>query len=399
MDVLSSAAQLASQFHPEVALDPAHCLHTLNKGSTCEACYAICPVGAIRPGKPPALDAGACQNCLACLPACPVGAFRAEDAVASLLNCAARVEAGPVELVCALHPAPEAGLPEGLGIRVPGCLAGLGTGAYLLLASLGMEKVIARTEACQECAWADLQQHVERQVSRARYFLASRGREGDIVCQPGSGGMVERPLWDAKNPPLSRRDLFRMVAQQGKVAVAHAMEDQNKNGGQKPGRDRLRLIAAEKHLPPATTNRSLPVGLLGFALVSASEACTACGVCARACPTGALLFEKSEDNSTYALGFAPQSCIGCEICARVCAPSAIDIDHAPLYSQVFVEETLVLQEGRLVKCEDCGALTAKREGVKLCALCAYRREHPFGTKLPPGLAMELPARKEPPNIS
>ena len=39
---------------------------------------------------------------------------------------------------------------------------------------------------------------------------------------------------------------------------------------------------------------------------------TACGVCARVCPTGALQMETAE--SGFQLIFSPQICIGCDIC-------------------------------------------------------------------------------------
>lgn len=315
-----------------------------------------------------------------------MSAFHADDAVASLLICAARIEQGPVELLCGMHPQPEIGAPEGQGIRVHGCLAGLGAGALLMLASLGIEKIIVRTDACKVCTWASLQEQIEKQVSQARLFLAIWGRADTIVCQSNAEKMVQRPVWDSKNPPLSRRDLFRMLAQQGKVAMARAMENgHTPHGRRSPGRDRLRLLTALKHLPVSESNTKISLGSLGFANITISEACTACSVCGRACPTDALQFEKNENGTAYALKFNPQNCIGCDVCVHVCASSAVSVDHDPQYSQVFGKSAIILQEGELVKCQNCGALMAKHKNGMLCSLCQYRSEHPFGSMLQPGV--------------
>jgi ferredoxin len=145
------------------------------------------------------------------------------------------------------------------------------------------------------------------------------------------------------------------------------------------------------HLPDFTENTSSLVGM-GFAWLSVTEACTACGVCGHACPTGALRFDKNEAGSTYTLAFSPRMCIGCEICACVCAPEALSLNHEPTFAQVFAVETVTLQAGDLIRCDRCRTPIAARPGVKLCPLCEYRRTHPFGSGLPPG------ARQISPNV-
>jgi ferredoxin len=302
-----------------------------------------------------------------------------------------------VELICGKHPHAEIGTTEGLGIRVQGCLAGLGAGAYLVLASLGIEKIIVRTDACPDCAWGRLRERVEMQVSQARLFLAVWGKSGGIVCRSNADEMIPRPVWDSKNPPLSRRDMFRILAQQGKVAMARAMENGPASSGRGPGRDRLRLLTAVKHLSVPESDTRLPLGLLSFASITISEACDACGVCGRTCPTDALQFEKNGNETSYTLKFNGRNCIGCDMCVHICAPSAISIDHNPQYSQIFGEETITLQEGELIKCQSCGALMAKRENRRLCPLCEYRQEHPFGSRLPPGVQFQVQAKKKNPS--
>jgi ferredoxin len=387
----SAAERFAALDHSAVTLDKERCLHSKDQFSDCEACFGVCPVSAVNPGKPPGLDLEKCENCLACLPVCPVGAFHADDAVASLLNCAARVESGTIELLCGIHPHPEIGAANGVGIRVNGCLAGLGRGAYLLLASLGVEKVIVRTDACKTCQWTDLRTHVESQVSQSRMFLAAWGKTKSVICMSDTEAMVERPVWESTNPPLSRRDLFRMMARQGQIAIARAAENGHVRSEKQAGRDRLRMLSAVRNLP--TEHALIPFALkdFNFATLTVSGDCTACGVCANTCPTRALRFEINEGDKNFILTFSAPDCIGCDLCAHVCAPAAINIDHAPMFDQVFSKEIpVVARTSTLVRCDHCNTLMAARPGVRLCPLCEYRRKNPFGSGLPPG--MKVPER-------
>lgn len=391
MNLVSVAERVAAIERSTVVFDSGRCLHTADKFSKCEVCRQACPVGAIQPGTPPTFRAEACTNCWACLPACPAGAFSADDAVPALLNCTARIEADPVELICERHPNGDQGLSaSGVGVRVRGCLAGLGVSAYLALAALGLEQVLVRADACAQCAWGSLRSQIESQVEQARQLLEPWGRSRTLVLVTSnlSQEVIQRPIWEAANPPLSRRDLFRLASRRGQIVIARAAAQEGGSAAHRPSQERQRLMNAVAHLPaeqqPASEPRSLPVGP-GFASVSISEECTACGVCARACPTGALQFVQ-EENAGYRLTFAPHACIGCEICAHVCAPAAVTVEPRPTFGYVFGRtEPITLRTGGLARCERCRAPFAARPGARLCPTCEVRRQHPFGSRPIPGL--------------
>lgn len=382
MSLFDTAERFASIDRSQVLLDTERCLHAQDQYSDCTACYAICPAGAISEGRSPSFDSENCQSCFACLPVCSVGAYRADDDVSSLLNCVTHIEDQPVELLCGLHPHPEKGAdPDAIGIQIHACLAGLGSGAYVTLSALGVARLILRTDACAACKWHSLSPQIHRQIEKANLFLSAWEKKTAITCLDNIEVPVERPLWNAKNPPLSRRDLFRMMAKQGKVAVARAMEKGISTTKRQPGRDRLRLLSAVSHLPEPTS--SINLREFGFATLSVSDSCTACGACGRACPTEALRFEKNDEEMTYTLSFSAQKCIACDLCDHVCLPDAITLDHAPALQQVFeAEEPEIVGSGSLVQCERCKSLMAAREGMKLCPLCEYRRSHPFGSMIP-----------------
>ena len=396
MNLLSAAERFASIDRSQVTLDNARCLHSQHQNSECKACYDICPVDAITTGKPPTLNIQACQSCLACLPACPVGAYHADDAVALLLHSVVRLDTETVELLCGMHPQPNTGGADSTGIRVRGCLAGLGSGSYLLLASLGIRRIVARTDACKACHWAGLSAQVERQVFLTNHILEAWGIPAVVACPSEDAVMVERAVWESTNPPLSRRDLFRMMARQGQIALARAAEEGPASQEKRVGRDRLRTINAVRNLAREHAVVTSGCGEFGFASLKVSAACTACGVCATACPTGALHFAITNINRNYTLTFSAPDCIDCGICENVCASAAISIDHNPTFTDVFgLEKPESVQAGELIRCVQCNTLMAARPEIKLCPLCSYRRKNPFGSKMPPGIKLpELPVMRK-----
>lgn len=395
MDFASVAERMAGLDRTTVTFNALRCLYATDRFSTCHACQGVCPVAAIipaeQPGHPPALDAAACATCLACLPVCPTGAFTADDAVAPLLECAARVEASPLELVCQRHPAAEGGLSaEGAAIRVRGCLAGLGVGALVALVAMGAEAIALRADACDHCEWSALLPQTERQVAAAQQLLAPLGQAHKLtLLLEAPAAPAARPVLEADNPPLSRRDLFRLMARRGQVVLARAMNETGGATGPHPARERQRLLKALAALPAPEALPATPAGP-GFALVQVSETCSACGACVRACPTGALEFERSEPPS-YRLLFHAARCTGCEACQHVCAPAALTFDHQPSYAAVFGPAApAVLSVGRLVRCTSCNTWMAAASGQKYCPTCTIRRAHPFGPRPMPGRAKVQP---------
>jgi ferredoxin len=420
MNLISAAERLAAiQSAAQPVLDPARCVRTQwragEPSGACDRCFAACPVGALTlavtepdgrltgPGAAPLLNADQCTGCLACLPACPVGALGGEDAVPALLECATRTEvsdAPVVELLCARHPRPEQGpQSEALGLRLRGCLAGLGAGAYLALVALGARRLLARTDACTECPWAALQPAIEGQLALAQRLLAGRGLPAETVSAGGAAA-APRPLWEADNPPMSRRDVFRRLSRQGQVAAARAWAagESAARGQRGPGRDRRRAIQAIAALPasPAPESGAVSLAGFGFARLEVSDACTACGVCERVCPTAALRFERldaKQPEPRFTLRLAPAECTGCGACQTVCAPGAIHLSPEPTFDQVFgAAELVTLAAGPLARCVRCNALMAAHPGQRVCAVCAGHNNKTITPQIPPAVRALLEAR-------
>jgi ferredoxin len=388
VNLLSVSEKLAAIDQSKVVFHAEACLHSLDRFSECQACAALCPVDAIQPGEPPEFEAHKCLDCLACLPVCPTGAFQADDAIRDLLHCAARLETHAIELICERHPSPEKGFQEaGAAIQVKGCLAGIGTGGYLALIALGLNSIIARTDACAGCPLGSLLAQIECQIAAVHRILSAWRREAlvDSVGSLERQTLCDRPFWQAANPPLSRRELFQMATRMGQLAAARVLSADHASTGKHPPRQRQRLITAIAHLPePPAENDELPLEGLGFAMLSISDRCTACGACGRVCPTGALQFFNDED-LRFRLTFQATSCMACGACLQVCEPEAIAMHPSATYQQLFGDQAARwLISGDLVRCEHCQALYAAHPGTQLCRLCEFRSKNPFGSRLPAG---------------
>ena len=399
MDLINVVDGLTADGPGRVELKPERCLTSLDRFSECTACVNACPTQALQAAKPPVLDIGQCVGCLACLPACPVDAFEAHDAVASLLSCAARVAPRPVDLLCEVHPDPKAAKDgSDLGMLLRGCLAGLGAGAYLGLAALGIERVQVRMDACASCSLGDLQGEIAAQVNTAGEFLAAWGRP-DMLEEVHSLPLEDRhnrPVWWAENPPISRRDLLRMTFMQGQSGEGRELAAEEPLSGKQPPRDRRRFLRAADSLQsnqPGRSATALPMAA-SFGSLRIANNCDACGACARVCPTGAVRYE-TQDDARYRLLFNSQACMACGLCQAACAPEAINIERHLTLGEVFGEPTWkVLSQDELVRCSRCGVLFPARQASKVCTLCQYREQNPFKKVLPPGVKARLEAVKK-----
>jgi ferredoxin len=196
-----------------------------------------------------------------------------------------------------------------------------------------------------------------------------------------------------KAPPRSRRDFFRAltVADEVPANVQQLMQTARPDEGQYPPSERTHLLRAISAIPRERHTRQ-PLDLFQSSLIAADEKCTACGICERACPTGAMGFLIHEENR-YQLTFNAGSCTGCGVCLNLCDPGALQKAGIPRLSDWLAEEPITLRHGELNRCRRCGATYDSRSETELCAVCDYRKRNPFGSRLPKGFVRQKEAPK------
>ena len=378
-----------------ISVQAERCLRTHNRFTQCCACTDACPAGAIQASATVLLDAEVCTGCGACLAICPAGVFEGDDGVANLLEAAVHVRGQQmVEITCPRGTAtPGAPAPVDAVLRSDACLASLGIATYLGLLGLGIGQIVARTDICTGCAKSAALANIEGNLAAAAEILVSLQQPQRIVSWSHIAGSewCVRPVATTSGARVSRRDFFRVAAGrpgelQGTPAPAAG-----------PGQPRLHAIPRERRrmldalrrlieIQSAAAGRPLPAGV--FWQLAASEACSACRLCANLCPTGAIQLALGSDD-TYALSFLSAACTGCGECVDMCESRALHQDGAPSARALLALEPTTLRSGRLYRCERCATRFAAPAEARLCPLCTRRATRPFGAALPPGIQPRL----------
>jgi MinD superfamily P-loop ATPase len=115
------------------------------------------------------------------------------------------------------------------------------------------------------------------------------------------------------------------------------------------------------------------VAALPFAAVQVDSAlCSACGLCARFCPTDALHFTAEETH--FSLSFQAALCLDCPVCTLACPEKAIRLGDTVSTDALLTDEWLPLLAGRLTPCHQCGVPTADQSNEQRPALCYSCRQ-------------------------
>jgi ferredoxin len=393
MSIAQAALALAESERSNVFLDSGSCLHSLDTSSECAICVKACPVDAIaydgNGGKRVVThDGDSCVKCGLCLRVCPVEAFTGDNGVATLLAFVARQEKRAiVELGCALNPNKEQGPPQSNVVANTGaCLAALGPSAILALMALGVAHLILRVDVCRNCPLAKSLVEIERTVDQVESLLQIDNSYGSPVTllNTTNSDWPKRLVASVKAPPRSRRDFFRSLTTPDEVSqiARQLMLVDMPEDCRHPPSERTRLLLALESVSNELIG-SQPLKRFQSSMLEANDSCTACGVCHRVCPTGALQFIV-DDADRFQLTFDAGACTDCGICTSLCEPRALQKAALPTLQDWLAEEPFMLRYGVLRQCRKCGAGFDNRTDSDLCEICDYRHHNPFGSRLPRG---------------
>lgn len=80
--------------------------------------------------------------------------------------------------------------------------------------------------------------------------------------------------------------------------------------------------------------------------------CTACGLCAAECPTGALVISPDEKTDSFKLSFKHNLCLACMECVKICPEKCLRVERILKIDKMGDETALFKVD--IVRCAVCG---------------------------------------------
>ena len=314
-----------------------YCTRTRHRKSTCSVCVDSCPVGAMSFSDGLEVDTAKCKKCGVCGSVCPTGAIENRSpSDAELMESIKRTAETEGRLTIACVRTQEEHLELGSDVSIE-CLGRLDVSVLLAAALWGAKVVHLTTANCQNCCLSRASLTIETVIRDTNVLLEAAGESLRITSGDGVAG--KRSDQRGNGPSFSRRAIFENLFQRAKqVSVVGVGALLPSKTGDKPanscGHVLLRRVP-EKRL----ATLMLLVELAGRSLKDSSsdssylplrfgnptinlDACTACGMCAYFCPTGALA--KSEGKERVLI-YSASRCTNCALCADICYRNAITV--------------------------------------------------------------------------
>jgi len=325
--------------------------------ATCRICREVCPFGAIViDGTAVSVDRLACRGCGACVAVCPYEAVvyptfsldQLESELEGLLVEMGTLEPRIVAVTCRggmCSPGDAAGSIgredplNVLPLEVP-CLSMVS--CWLLLRAFDMgAQGVALVAASDGCQFDGASARWLREVELARRLLERWGIEPgriEVLDWDDSSGSVKRFAQEIRGLGPTRLREYRpaAVVDEGPALAGLVLSLDTRLGASQVG--------------------SVPCGRMqaGYVIVDGTQ-CTACGLCASDCPTGALRWVAEGDS--WSLLFDHALCVGCGQCVEVCPEGCLKLDNVIAPDKLGGPAEVVFGTG-MVKCRECGAAVA-----------------------------------------
>ncbi len=345
------------------------CVRSLSKDSECNRCELICPTGAIivADNPLPSINFSACVGCGACDAVCPNEALKLDDFNPTdfffdfvedednLISCKKNVP----------------------------CIAALSV-EHLISVSVLKKTIVLDMGHCDGCEIAHkCKPQILENYEEATYLLEAMENEAVIklenIC-----------FTKEEEKESTRRDFLRNINLNTVAKTKHSFELEVKKASDElvehtlqktdiallrqkkiPEKRKIFFTAIKRvekpsqyHIVDATEVSFTSAKLMDM------ESCTACQMCYRVCPTGAL----SSDIKNSKIDFDPFLCIKCNICHDVCESNAITLSPSYNVQEFFEPKVQNLISFRVVRCDECNVVFSTNNNDTLCYRCKAEDE-------------------------
>ncbi len=353
-----------------LSLNSASCVRSVSKFGECRLCEMICPVEAIEIASEslPAINLFSCVGCGGCAGICPTEALILDNFNVTEFFFAFASEAESL-VSC------QKNLP---------CIAALNVEHLIALASL-KNGVALDMGHCETCSIAfTCKGQIEKNAHEANYILEAMFSSARVLMQDVA---YEDERIASRS---SRRDFFQTFTLQQalkakkefdrNIEIAtdefqeHSIHDLNIASVRRKELTNKRklLFTALKRAAKPEMYHVVDADALSFTsqkLLDPST-CTACQMCYRICPSGAL----SSDVKNSKIDFDPFLCLRCHLCHDVCESNAIQMSPTYNIKEFFEPTAQNLVCFDLKNCHECGLSFSSLQGETLCRRCQIEED-------------------------
>lgn len=356
-----------------IRLNAGRCVRSLSKESECNKCEVICPTNAIliQDNPLPAVNFSTCVECGACDAVCPNEALSLDDFNSTDLFFNF-IEQNDNLISCRKN--------------VP-CIAALNIENIISMALLKKELVFDMGY-CNECAIAHTcKAQIEKNHEEASYILEAMQSDASIKLEDIR---YEKENKQDQSQESSRREFFNKVNLKNALKAKTQFEKEIQKATdelvehtlqksdiallkQKRITDRRKLLfSALKRVDKPSVYHVIEANELTFTSMKLldNDTCTACQMCYRVCPSGAL----SSDIKNSKIDFDPFLCIKCNICHDVCEPDAITLSPSYRIKEFFESEVHNLIKFNVKRCDECDMIFSSNNSDRLCYRCKAEDE-------------------------